>query len=143
MELEQDYRAIRWMQENVSGTPTIVEGITPLYRWGSRFSIYTGLPTVLGWDWHQTNSAASARPVRFLKRQIAVNNFYATTDPAAAAEFLQDYDVQYVIIGQLERNYYAGVGLDKFDILEGELWEEVYRDGQTVIYRVLGAGLGE
>src|SRR5262249_33812221 len=48
-----DKSAIQWLQDHIDGTPTIVEGTRPLYRWGSRIAIYTGLPTVIGWDWHQ------------------------------------------------------------------------------------------
>ena len=54
LRLPDDFTAINWMLDNIQGTPVIVEGLAPLYHWRSRVSIYTGLPTVLGWDWHQT-----------------------------------------------------------------------------------------
>ena len=42
------------LNENVQGTPVIVEASIGAYRGnGSRISIATGLPTVLGWERHQ------------------------------------------------------------------------------------------
>ena len=138
VQLAEDYRAIRWMQENIQGTPVIVEANTPLYRWGARFSIYTGLPTVLGWDWHQTQQRGTSQVSDIRGRQDAVNQFYRTEDRTEAIRFLWKFDISYVIVGQLERNYYPGPGLEKFDSLAGDLWQEVYRDGSTVIYQVIG-----
>jgi uncharacterized membrane protein len=136
-DLSQDYKAIRWLQENVQGSPVIVEGNTPLYRWGSRMTIYTGLPSVLGWDWHQTQQRGFVETSRIHARLAEIIAFYTTTDKGYAVSFLEKYNVSYIILGQLERTYYPGDGLVKFEQFEGELWQEVYRDGDTVIYEVI------
>jgi uncharacterized membrane protein len=137
MDLAQDYRAIRWMQANVEGSPVIVEAHTGEYRhWGSRFSIYTGLPGVIGWENHQRQQ----RPAQgeWITRRIqAVREFYLTSDRDQAAAFLRRYQVEYVIVGQLERIYSPGPGLDKFRALNGVLWERVYAQAETEIYRVI------
>jgi uncharacterized membrane protein len=49
---------------------------------------------------------------------------------------LRRYEVKYIILGELEQVMYAGEGLTKFDNLNGDLWHEVYRDGDVVIYEV-------
>ena len=61
IELRWDDEAIRWLRSSVEGSPVILEASVPPYRWGSRVSIYTGLPTVLGWDWHQRQQRAVLR----------------------------------------------------------------------------------
>ena len=138
MDLSQDARAIRWMQENVQGSPVIVEAnLRDLYRWGARFSIYTGLPDVVGWEWHQQQQRASLPSSWVSNRIQEIDDFYNTTDLAEAKSFLQKYDARYIIVGQLERNIYPGPGLEKFPAANGVLWKEVYRDGDTVIYEVM------
>jgi YYY domain-containing protein len=137
MDLGQDYRAIRWLQANVPASPVIVEGHAPEYRWGSRFSIYTGLPSVIGWNWHQRQQRTLTPDTWVWNRANDVRDFYETADIAQAHDFLEKYDVGYIIVGQMERNYYVPGGLLKFDNYEGRLWREVYRDADTVIYEVI------
>ena len=149
MSLSEDYRAILWMQENVQGSPVIVEAASAgvQYHWHQRFSIYTGLPDVIGWEWHQIQQRVlDASTV--MSRGKEVDAFYATIDFAAARDFLRKYNVRYIIVGQLERAKYApgapngpvvaGApdGLLKFDQYNRLFWNEIYRDGQTVIYEV-------
>jgi uncharacterized membrane protein len=137
MDLNQDYQAIRWMQEHVTGSPVIVEAnLRDLYRWGSRYSIYTGLPGVVGWEWHQQQQRAVLSGSMISDRIQEVNFFYQTTDLDLAADFLRRYDVGYIILGQQERAHYSGPGLEKFDAADGVLWKSVYRQGDTVIYEV-------
>ena len=136
MDLAQDYDAIRWMQTHVSGTPVIVEGHTVEYRWGNRFTIYTGLPSVVGWNWHERQQRGVVDPTWVEQRVTEVADFYTTTDPQQALNFLRKYGVRYIIVGQLERAYYNGPGLDKFPQYNGTLWQRVYQKGQTTIYEV-------
>ncbi|MBI5351288.1 MAG: helix-hairpin-helix domain-containing protein [Chloroflexi bacterium] len=114
LNLSRDYAAILYMQDHIAGSPVIVEGHTDEYRWGSRFSIYTGLPSVVGWSWHvrQHNSLLDGA---IIDRLIdSVNTFYNTNDIQAAGQFLDRYQVQYIILGDLERSYYNADGINKF-----------------------------
>jgi YYY domain-containing protein len=137
MDLSQDYRAIRWMQDNVKGSPVIVEANCPEYRWCSRFTIYTGLPGVVGWNWHQRQQRALTPPNLVTDRVADIGEFYTTTSIALAKEFIAEYDVRYIVVGQLEGIYYPGDGLLKFEQYNGTLWKMVYQDTLTTIYEVL------
>ncbi|MEI6290142.1 MAG: DUF2298 domain-containing protein, partial [Chloroflexota bacterium] len=136
LDLSKDYRAIRWMQDNVKGSPVIVEGNTPEYRWGTRYTIYTGLPGVVGWSWHQRQQRALF-PGEWVSGRIdEITNFYNTPDLFAARDFLTKYSVKYIIVGQMERNMYTPTGIAKFVNGDGHLWKSVYSDDDTVIYEV-------
>jgi uncharacterized membrane protein len=138
MDLSQDYRAIRWMQDNVSGSPVIVEAnLRNLYRWGSRFSVYTGLPGVVGWEWHQQQQRALLPGSIVSNRIQEIDFFYTTTDLQSARDFLRKYNVSFIILGQQERGHYNGPGLDKFSAADGVLWRRVYQDADTEIYEVI------
>jgi uncharacterized membrane protein len=138
MDLSQDYKAIRWIQENVPGSPVIVEAnLRDLYRWGSRFSINTGLPGVTGWEWQQQQQRVVVPGNRISARIQEIDDFYLTQDLELARTFLQKYGVKYIILGQQERGKYPGPGLEKFPAADGVLWREVYREADTLIYEVL------
>ncbi len=138
MDLNQDYQAIQWMQENVEGSPVIVEANTPEYLWGSRYTIYTGLPGVVGWNWHQRQQRGIVSADWVTNRIIEVQNFYTTQDRQAVEDFLDKYNVQYIIVGQLEKAYYGADGMLKFDQWNGDLWDAVYQVSDTTIYQVTG-----
>jgi YYY domain-containing protein len=135
IDLSYDYEGIQWMRHNVQGTPTIVEGRSPLYRWGGRFSIYTGLPAVLGWDWHQVQQRGDFGYM-VGQRATEVDDFYTNPDVASAQAFLRRYNVSYVIVGRLEQLYYSAPGLAKFqEGLDGVL-QTVFQNAELTIYRV-------
>ena len=138
LDLSQDYGAIRWMQENIEGSPVIVEGNMVEYHWGSRYSIYTGLPGVLGWNWHQRQQRAILTSGDVERRLEDINAFYQVSSEGESRAFLDKYGVRFIVVGQLERALYEDGGLSKFEQYDGSLWNEVYRDRDTVIYEVIG-----
>jgi uncharacterized membrane protein len=133
--LGDDYAAILWLRENVEGSPPIIEGIAPIYHWGSRFSINTGLPAVAGWDWHQIQQRGKFSDMVH-ERQSDVIAFYMAPDAQEQVRILHKYGVQYVALGKLERVCFAGDGIANIEAgLEGAL-EPAATFGETTIYRV-------
>ncbi|PJF46629.1 MAG: hypothetical protein CUN48_12820, partial [Candidatus Thermofonsia Clade 3 bacterium] len=139
--LRHDYDAIRWMQDNVAGSPTIIEEGAAggnQYRWSARFSIYTGLPTVVGWEWHQRQQRAALGAPVVEDRVADVREFYSTTDIERARLLLRRYDVRYVIVGEMERLYNDSAGFDKFEAMveAGDL-RIAYQNPGVAIYEVV------
>ena len=136
LDLSEDYRAIRWMQDNVQGSPVIVEANCPEYRWCTRFTIYTGLPGVVGWNFHQRQQR-SYTSTWVEARVASVGDFYNSVDADFTRNYLKTYAIKYIIVGQLERAEYTPEGIAKFEQFDGKFWKSVYHDGNTTIYEVL------
>lgn len=135
--LEWDRQAFEWLRQNVKGMPTLLEANTQpnLYSWGSRVSINTGLPTVIGWDWHQKQQR-SIMPGQLIDQRIQdVRTIYSSTDTNQVAQLLKQYGIKYIYLGELERLYYGGDGLAKFDS-PSDLWSLVYQNDQVRIFEV-------
>ena len=133
IDLGSDFEGIKWLRENVKGSPVIVEGITPTYRWGGRVSVHTGLPTVVGWKWHQEQQRWGMKHL-VSSRQEDVNSIYSL--PTAAAELIDKYEVEYVYIGELERLYYPNDSLEKLTQgLNGKL-SRVFESDSVIILKV-------
>ena len=137
VELRWDYDAITWLQDNVEGSPVVLEAHNSQYHWSSRISDYTGLPTVLGWPWHQTQQRMKYSQA-VTQRVDDVGEIYSTVDQERALELLKRYEVEYVIVGQLEQAYYPEEGLRKFSGMAREgLAKLVYDSGPVKIYQAL------
>jgi uncharacterized membrane protein len=137
LDLSQDYQAIRWMQDQIEGSPVIVEANQVEYHWGTRYTVYTGLPGVVGWNWHQRQQRTLTPHEWVYSRVDDVNDFYDNPDLEKAKDFLERYQVSYIVVGQLERAKYQPEGIAKFKAGEGRLWQVVYQSDQTVIYQTL------
>lgn len=137
--LEEDYDLIRWMQENIEGTPVVLEGQSEReYLWGARISVYTGLPTLVGYNFHQRQQRTLEPLSRLVQHRILnINTLYSTPDVVTTLRLLGDYDISYIVVGQLEMAYYPPEGLAKFDMMAAQgLLDLVYQIGETKLYAV-------
>jgi YYY domain-containing protein len=136
VQMAEDYAALRWLQDHVQGSPVILEAETGLYKWGSRVSIYSGLPTVIGWDWHQKQQRVSTAAA-VDERIRDVKTIWESSRLDQAWPLLRKYGVSYVYVGGLERIYYPEGGLHKFENAP-EQFSVVYRSSGVTIYKVNG-----
>lgn len=137
LEFATDRHGIEWLRENVQGSPVVVEAQWDLYTWANRISIYTGMPTVLGWDWHQTQQRHDYR-WEVQRRRQAINDFYTTRNIEDARGFLDEFNVKYVYVGELERGAYPTSGIAKFDNMPELNLHPVFERGPVKIYEYRG-----
>ena len=133
LRLAEDWPLAQWLRANVAGTPVIVEAPAGLYHWTARFSMLTGLPNVIGWDWHETQQRWDYASL-VSQRAAETRSFWSTPDPSLARWFLWKHDVSYVVVGTTERALADPAVLELFDRLP-EL-RVVFRSGEGRIYAV-------
>ena len=96
---------------------------------------------MLDWNWHQRQQRALLPSQLIESRVSEINDFYNTASQEEALTFLQRYEVEYIILSQLEKALYSNEGLSKFEQFDGDLWRAVYQDLDTAIYQVNPAKL--
>jgi uncharacterized membrane protein len=135
-----EYAALIWMQDHIKGTPVVAESAAaPEYRsLRNRVTTYTGLPAIIGYNWHQKQQRSILGGEVVDRRQNDVNQLFTTIDPNLALQLIQKYDVSYVIVGYPERLYYPAQGLAKFEAMaaEGRL-RVAYKNEHVTLYQVV------
>lgn len=123
-----DYAAILWLRTQTTGRPTVLEAVGESYTRFGRVSVFSGLPTILGWRAHEwlwrggfEMPAARTEEVRAIYEQPLGRE-------AAAA--LARYDVQFIFVGDKEREAYQ---LDMSGLRR--LGEIVFQQANTVIIK--------
>jgi YYY domain-containing protein len=137
--LRAEYDALIWMQDHIQGTPVVAESAAaPEYRsLRNRVTTYTGLPALVGYNWHQKQQRSILPPDTVDRRQADANQIFTTTDANVAWSLIAKYNVGYVIVGYPERLYYPSAGLAKFDqmVSEGRL-RVAYKNPGVTLYQV-------
>ena len=140
--LSYDAEAIDFIRANVEGSPVFLEGVTAhAYRWPPRVAKYTGLPVVVGWQWHQIQQrgAGGNEPAAVRGRIYDVRLMYETESERLFLDLASEYGVEYVYVGPTERVYFPGAGLQKFDAMVGSSLEVFFANHEVTVYRVLRA----
>jgi uncharacterized membrane protein len=131
--LRDDYDAIRWLQDNVQGTPVLAEAPVGYYReFGGRVSSYTGLPAVYN-DQHQREQRYGWQTA---ERSHLVGEFFTTPDSQRTIEIARELAIEYVYIGPLERTQYPNAAAKFNQLALSKLISIVYQNSQVIIYQV-------
>ena len=123
----QEYEAIRWLRDKAP-RGRIVEALGDDYSEYGRISASTGLPTILGWRFHELQWRGSTRPYDGREGDIA--QIYTSNDPARVAQLLEKHGIRYVYVGNRELTTYGDIQLDRFD----SILRPVFVKNDVVVY---------
>jgi YYY domain-containing protein len=129
-----DFAAITWLSRQAVGRPVVLEATGGQYSEYARVSVFSGLPTVLGWAGHEMQWRGSGEEPR--RRTRDIDAIYQTGSESELVALLGQYQVRYVFVGSLEIERYGLAVRDRFE----SLLEPVYRHGQVAIYLVPSEG---
>ena len=127
----EDVNAIRWLKENISDAPVVLEANGDSYSEYERVSAMTGLPTIMGWYVHEWLWRGNLTDLNAKIEEI--QEIYTSTDEARVKELLEEYQVSYIFVGSCERNKY---GADLNNDLLKSLGEVVFQDTEYPTYIV-------
>ncbi len=133
-----DAAAIDFMNRSIPDQPCLLEFVGEGYNsWGSRFSIFTGIPALMGWDGHVKEWVGSRMNSDIENRFQTTEQIFRMTDPVLAKKYLDAYGVRLVMVGTVERNGvpgrkggYPAEGLNKF----ATFLPLIYKNPQVEIY---------
>ena len=115
-----DYEAVQWIN---LGLPTgvLVEAVGGSYTQYGRIAAHTGLPTVLGWDFHEVQWRGTAEPQGSRRGDIEL--LYEAPDWETVQPILQTYEVAYVYVGPLEQSSYQPIEERKFELYMTKIYD--------------------
>ena len=113
-----DYQAIKWMQQNISGQPNILEAVGESYTTFDRVSAVTGLPTVLGWRVHEWLWRGGFDIPG--QRTEEVKLMFQDPLSLKAQQHYDTYKVEYIFIGDKEYEAYKDIKIEQL-ISMGEI----------------------
>ncbi len=127
-----DAAAIAWLEENVQGTPVVLEATGGSYTDAARVSEITGFPTLLGWGGHELQWRGSYKIPG--ERETAIKKIYQSAGEKELPAVLSRYGIRYVYVGRIEREKYH-ISPNRLRLFD-RVMERVYDRGSVRIYAV-------
>ncbi len=116
-EYPNEYPALVWFRNYLAGNPArrgIELEANPMnYTWGGRISVYTGLPTIVGWPFHELQWRGYLNEAEIWQPWVDMDKIYETTDRSVARSLIEKYKVRYVFVGQIENGSHYNSPYDK------------------------------
>ncbi|MCI6042978.1 DUF2298 domain-containing protein [bacterium] len=131
----EDASAIRWLNENVEGTPVVLEANGDSYSDYERVSAMTGLPTILGWYVHEWLWRGGTEELN--QRIGIVEAVYTSSDQELVKSILEEYQVEYIFVGRMEQEKYENLNENMLK----SLGNVVFQDNNSGTY-ILQVGFG-
>ena len=122
-------QAIEYFKQNANYTDVILEAVGPDYSQFSRISSGTGLSTVLGWVGHEYQWRGNLEIINQRKDDIV--RLYSSVDVDESQTLINKYDIEYIYIGENERNIYGDQGINKFY----KIMDLVYEESGVLIFK--------
>ena len=135
----EEKAAYDWLNRSVTGIPVLAEAWGPSYQEFARVSMNTGLPIVVGWDYHVTQRGQTRADVE--RRKADVATLYGSPDRAAVEAVLKRYHVALVWVSALEQKTYGGDPAARFREWK-DLLTPVYENPAVTIFAVRGSFQG-
>lgn len=132
----EDAAAIRWLNDNVTGDPVVLEANGDSYSDYERVSAMTGLPTVLGWYVHEWLWRGDTGALN--ERAQEVETIYTSTNQEEVKALLEKYQVEYIFVGAREREKYESLNESMLQSLGNVVFSD--EQSQTYVLRVAFSG---
>jgi len=133
-----EMQAIAWLSQAPLGV--VAEAVSPTggsYSQYARVGTLSGQPIVLGWTGHESQWRGGAREMG--SRQSDLERLYCSRNQSEALQIVEQYQIRYIFVGDLERNTYRP-GTENcpgglYEVKFQRAFIPVYQAGQVTIYQ--------
>ncbi|RIL03995.1 MAG: hypothetical protein DCC75_12690 [Proteobacteria bacterium] len=122
-----------WLRQNMNGTPTMVEAWGQSYGPFTRVNMNTGIPSLLGWEYHVIQRGLNH--AQAVQRKDDIHAIYSSAEPYLAYQAAQRNNVDFIVVSNIEKNTYPAAGIAKFERAP-ELFPVLFRQGDVRVYGI-------